>query len=96
LRIARFAPDSAKLDPLLVAPQGEAGTATISAIQRELKSRGYGPIAGDGVMGLSTRAGIMAFEHDHGLGLTGEASEELLKRILLGASPASSLQAQPK
>ena len=37
-------------------------------------------------MGLTTRAGIMAFEHDHGLGLTGEASEELLKRILLGAS----------
>ena len=37
-------------------------------------------------MGLATRAGIMAFEHDHGLALTGEASEELLKRILLGAS----------
>jgi hypothetical protein len=62
LRIARFAPDSSKLDPLLQAPQGEADAATVSAIQRELRSRGYGPITGDGVMGLSTRAGIMAFE----------------------------------
>jgi len=86
LRIARFAPDTSKLDTPLQAPQGEAHTATISAIQRELKSRGYGPLAGDGIMGLTTRAGIMAFEHDHGLGLTGEASAELLKRILLGAA----------
>ena len=86
LRIARFAPDSSKLDIPQQAPQGDADAATISAIQRELKSRGYGPLAGDGVMGLATRAGIMAFEYDHGLGLTGEASEELLKRILLGAS----------
>ena len=69
------------------APQGDAGIETVRAIQRELKSRGYGPLAGDGVMGLATRAGIMAFEYDHGLGLTGEASEELLKRILLGAPP---------
>ena len=37
-------------------------------------------------MGLATRAAIMAFEHDHGLALTGEASEALLKRILLGAA----------
>jgi peptidoglycan hydrolase-like protein with peptidoglycan-binding domain len=86
LRIARFAPDSTKLDAALQAPQSEADIETIRAIQRELKSRGYGPIAGDGVMGLTTRAGIMAFEHDHGLGLTGEASAELLKRILLGAA----------
>ena len=86
LRIARFAPDSAKLDALLQAPRDEADGETIRAIQRELRSRGYGPITGDGVLGLSTRAGIMAFEYDYGLGLTGEASEELLKRILLGAS----------
>ena len=31
----------------------------------------------------------MAFEHDHGLPLTGEASEALLKRILLGAAAAA-------
>ena len=28
----------------------------------------------------------MAYEHDHGLALTGEASEALLKRILFGAA----------
>jgi peptidoglycan hydrolase-like protein with peptidoglycan-binding domain len=87
LRIARFAPDTAMLDAPLSVPQAEAGIETVRAIQRELKARGYGPLAGDGVMGIATRAGIMAFEHDHGLGLTGEASEELLKRILLGAPP---------
>jgi peptidoglycan hydrolase-like protein with peptidoglycan-binding domain len=87
LRIARFAPDTAMLDAPLPAPQGEASIETVRVIQRELKSRGYGPLAGDGVMGLTTRAGIMAFEHDYGLGLTGEASEDLLKRILLGALP---------
>ena len=68
LRIARFAPDTAMLDAPLPAPQGEAGIETVRAIQRELKSRGYGPLAGDGVMGLATRAGIMAFEHDQGWG----------------------------
>ena len=86
LRIARFAPDTAKLDSLLEVPQHEADTETIRAIQRELETRGYGPLARDGAMGLATRAAIMAFQYDHGLALTGEASEELLKRILLGAS----------
>lgn len=86
LRIARFALDSARLDGVLDAPQDVASAKTVVAIQRELTTRGYGPLAGDGVMGLSTRAGIMAYEHDHGLALTGEASEGLLKRILLGGS----------
>ena len=80
---------------------GAAGTTaeceTIRAIQRELKPRGYGPVAGDGVMGLTTRAAIMAFEHDHGLALTGEASEALLKRILLGArGPRQRRQPRPR
>jgi peptidoglycan hydrolase-like protein with peptidoglycan-binding domain len=87
LRIAHFAPDTTKLDAPPQAPQGDADIETVRAIQRELKARGYGPLTGDGVIGLTTRAAIMAFEHDHGLGLTGEASEDLLRRILLGASP---------
>ena len=87
LRIARFAPDQARLDSVLDAPQELPSAKTVVALQRELTARGYGPLAGDGVMGLATRAGIMAFEHDHGLTLTGEASEGLLKRILLGGSP---------
>ena len=87
LRIAHFTPDTTKLDAPPQAPQGDADIETVRAIQRELKARGYGPLAGDGVIGLTTRAAIMAFEFDHGLGLTGEASEDLLRRILLGASP---------
>jgi len=90
-RIAHFAPDTAKLDAPLPMPQGEASPETVRAIQRELKSRGYGPLASDGVMGLTTRAGIMAFEYDHGLGLSGEASEDLLRRILLGTSTDAEL-----
>jgi peptidoglycan hydrolase-like protein with peptidoglycan-binding domain len=89
LRIARFAPDTSKIDQLPASTNQEAGAETIRAIQRELKLRGYGPIAGDGTMGLSTRAAIMAFEHDQGLALSGEASEPLLRRILLGAAEPS-------
>jgi len=62
---------------------------TIKAIQRELTTRGYGPIAVDGVAGLSTRAAIMAFEANEGLPLTAIANEQMLKNILLGATPAS-------
>jgi peptidoglycan hydrolase-like protein with peptidoglycan-binding domain len=90
LRIARFAPDLDKIDPAPAGPDEVADTETIRAIQRELKLRGYGPVAGDGVIGLTTRAAIMAFEHDHAMALSGEASERLLKRILLGATDAAS------
>lgn len=63
---------------------------TIKAIQRELTTRGYGPISVDGVAGLSTRAAIMAFEATEGLALTAIANEQMLKTILLGAPPAAS------
>ena len=86
LRIARFAPDLAKIDPAPVVPDDAADAETVRAIQRELKLRGYGPLGSDGGMGLPTRAAIMAFEHDQGLALSGEASERLLKRLLLGAA----------
>ena len=90
LRIARFAADPGKIDPAPAGPDDAADTETVRAIQRELKLRGYGPISGDGGVGLTTRAAIMAFEHDHGMALSGEASDRLLKRILLGAAaPAS-------
>ena len=86
LRIARFAADPGKIDPAPAGPDDVANVETVRAIQRELKLRGYGPVPGDGVMGLGTRAAIMAFENDHGMALSGEASERLLKRILLGAT----------
>jgi Putative peptidoglycan binding domain len=86
--IARFAPDSAPLDTLPEVPEETTDVETVRAIQRELKQRGYGPVAGDGTMSLATRAAIMAFEHDQGLALTAEANDLLLKRLLLGASSA--------
>ena len=90
LRIARFAADPSKIDPTAAGPDEVADAETIRAIQRELKLRGYGPVPVDGTIGLATRAAIMALEHDHGLALSGEASERLLKHMVLGAvEPAS-------
>jgi peptidoglycan hydrolase-like protein with peptidoglycan-binding domain len=86
LRIARFGADPAKIERPVAPPAEAVGTDTIRAIQRELRLRGYGPISGDGTMAISTRAAIMAFEHDNGMALSGEASDRLLKRILLGAA----------
>ena len=65
----------------------------IRAIQRELNTRGYAPGAPDGVAGLVTRAAIMAYEHDTGIALTGDATQELLGRIVLG--PAVPAVARP-
>ena len=83
-RTSRLNPDSATLDAV-PDTTGEAETAeTIRAVQRELRHGGYGALVSDGVMRPVTRAAIMAYEHDHALPLTGEASEALLKRVLLG------------
>ena len=89
LRIARFAPDSAKVDAMPPVAEDDTDSATISAIQRELKQRSYGPLPVDGIMRPATRAAIMAFEHDRGLPLTGEVSAQTLKLILLGTPPAT-------
>jgi peptidoglycan hydrolase-like protein with peptidoglycan-binding domain len=80
LRIARFAADTAAARPGAAVP---ADADTVRAIQRELAARGFGPLAQDGSPGLTTRAAIMAYEHDHGLPLTAAPSEPLLKRLLL-------------
>src|SRR5262249_60215652 len=88
-RLAGLAGDPRKTDPTAVGPDEVADAETIRAIQRELKLRGYGPVPVDGTIGLATRAAIMALEHDHGMALSAEASERLLKRIVLGAEPAN-------
>lgn len=58
------------------------------AIQRELQARGYATGTDEGVVSLVTRAAIMAYEFDHGLALTAEPSEDLLRNIVLGAATA--------
>jgi hypothetical protein len=85
LRIARFAADPSQIDAMAAGPDEVTDAETVRAIQRELKQRGYGPVPFDGAIGLVMRAAIMAFEHDHGMALTGEASERLLKHMVLGA-----------
>jgi peptidoglycan hydrolase-like protein with peptidoglycan-binding domain len=85
-RTARLDPDSATLDVASGAPDADEDSETIRAVQRELRHHGYGALVSDGVMRAVTRAAIMAYEHDHGLPLAGEASGALLKRVLLGAS----------
>jgi peptidoglycan hydrolase-like protein with peptidoglycan-binding domain len=62
---------------------------TVRAVQEELNRQGYGPVDADGVLRQPTRAAIMAFEQDHRLGLTGEASQDLLKTLVFGAPAAT-------
>jgi peptidoglycan hydrolase-like protein with peptidoglycan-binding domain len=85
-RIAVVKPNSAKADIMPDALPEDAGGDTIRAIQRELALRGFGPVASDGVMRPVTRAAIMAYEHDNRLPLTGEATEALLTRLVIGVS----------
>lgn len=86
IRLARLKPDAANADAIPETPDAEGNAETIRAVQRELQNLGYGPLTVDGVPGLLTRAAIMAFEHDSRMALTGEATETLLKRLLLGTS----------
>jgi peptidoglycan hydrolase-like protein with peptidoglycan-binding domain len=78
-------PVSTDLPPLEV----EKGSPQLllRAVQRELSTRGYdvGPI--DGTPSDKTKAAISAYEKAEGLPITGVASDELLRHILLGAAP---------
>jgi peptidoglycan hydrolase-like protein with peptidoglycan-binding domain len=75
-------------------PPEEGDTDTVRAVQTELNRLGYGPLVADGVMRPTARAAIMAFEHEHRLALTGQATQGLLKLLLFGA-PAATGAAAP-
>jgi peptidoglycan hydrolase-like protein with peptidoglycan-binding domain len=77
-------PAKAAEKPAESAPADPAGV--IRAIQRELHNRGYEVGSQDGQPGLLTRAAVMAFEFDHGMGLTAEPSEAFLKGMIFGAA----------
>ena len=74
----------------------------VTGIQRELAARDYDLGAPDGTASVTTRAAIMAWEHDNGISLTGEPTAAVLKAIILGVEPttgaqiASELKALPK
>jgi peptidoglycan hydrolase-like protein with peptidoglycan-binding domain len=86
VRSARFKPDSARIGTMPAAPETQLASDVVRAVQRELRQRGYGALATNGILTLSTRLAILSYEHDQGLPPSGEASEALLKRILLGPS----------
>ncbi len=88
--------ERSSLEPVRFTATGAASSATIEipkdaaevtrAIQRELDVRGYETGGADGIVGMMTRAAILGFEYDHGMALTGRASQDLLKRILLSGN----------
>ncbi|HRY06009.1 MAG TPA: peptidoglycan-binding domain-containing protein [Hyphomicrobiaceae bacterium] len=60
---------------------GEQGSGLIQSVQRELTRRGYVPGNTTGTLDMVTRAAILAFEHDRGMGLTAEPSIEVLAEL---------------
>jgi peptidoglycan hydrolase-like protein with peptidoglycan-binding domain len=85
--------ETAKLPPVSTdlpspPPVAEGGTPEllIKAVQRELSTRGYDVGPADGKLNDKTRAAISAYEGREGLPITGKASDDLLRHILLGDS----------
>lgn len=71
-------------DPKSQAPASEGEIRLpeiVKAIQAILGQKGYEPGTPDGVVGIVTRAAIMAYEHDNGLPISGEPSEPLLRHM---------------
>ena len=87
VEVAKLPPVSTDLRQ--TAPQQGGPTLIVRAVQRELAARGFdvGPV--DGVPSAKTSAAISAYEKTHGLPVTGTASDELLRNILLGDSVPS-------
>jgi peptidoglycan hydrolase-like protein with peptidoglycan-binding domain len=101
---ARYAAPAAPLDPVETAKlppastdlppppppsvEVEAPELLVKAVQRELATRGYDVGPADGKLNDKTRAAISAYEGHEGLPVTGKASDDLLRHILLGDSAA--------
>jgi peptidoglycan hydrolase-like protein with peptidoglycan-binding domain len=65
-------------------PAKPAPARLVRAIQRELSDRGYAVGEDNGVLGLQTRAAILAYEFDADMPLTGEPAEAVLKSLIFG------------
>jgi peptidoglycan hydrolase-like protein with peptidoglycan-binding domain len=67
--------------------RGEGGADhLIKAVQRELAARGYDVGPEDGQLSARTATAISSYEKGQGLPITGQATDELLRHILLGGS----------
>ncbi len=89
-------PVSTDIPPLQVEQGGSE--LPLKAVQRELAARGFDVGLADGKPSDKTRAAISDYERGHGLVVTGTASDELLRHILLGdtvqpAGPTGSVAA---
>jgi peptidoglycan hydrolase-like protein with peptidoglycan-binding domain len=89
VEVAKLPPVSTDLPPLEV----EEGSPQLllRAVQRELAARGFDVGPADGKPSDKTRAAISAYEKGQGRAVTGVATDELLRHILLGASLESSV-----
>jgi len=87
IEVIKLPPVSTDLPPL----EAEVGGAQllVRAVQRELATRGFDVGPEDGKPSDKTRAAISAYQKGHGLPVTGVATDELLRHILLGASVQS-------
>ena len=66
---------------------GEGGPEhLLKAVQRELAARGYDVGPEDGKLSDRTAAAISSYQKGQGLPITGVATDELLRHILLGGS----------
>ena len=88
---AKLPPVSTDLPSPPPAAQDGPPELLIKAVQRELSTRGYDVGPADGKLNDKTRAAISAYQGHEGLPVTGQASDDLLRHILLGdsAKPAS-------
>ena len=86
--MAKLPPVRTDLPPLEI----EEGSLrlVVRAVQRELAERGFDVGAEDGKLSDKTKAAISAYEKGHDLPVTGVASDELLRHILLGDRAQSS------
>ncbi len=75
-----------RISPPAAMEPGTSKAEVVRGVQRELNTRGYAAGPPDGVVGLVTRAAILAYETDFGLPLTADPSPDLLSRIVLGTS----------
>jgi peptidoglycan hydrolase-like protein with peptidoglycan-binding domain len=88
VEMATLPPVSTDLPPL--EPEQGGPQLVVRAVQRELAARGFDVGSADGTPSEKTKAAISAYQKAQGLPITGVATDELLRHILLGgpAQPA--------
>ena len=82
VEMAKLPPVTTDLPPLQI--EEGAPQLLVRAVQRELAERGFDVGAEDGRLSDKTKAAISTYEKDHELPVTGMATDELLRHILLG------------